>query len=112
MIRIVAQGPQGYSVVYFPLVLGKTISPHEFRDDTEVIALVEEKLAMKAHHADQTIGVETADELLARHLAVKVDTPLLTIRRDYYTTKGSLMFVGKTHFRPDRFTYEIELTRT
>jgi len=112
MIRLIAQGPQGYSVVYFPHALGKTISREEFREDTEVIALVEEKLAIKAHHADQTIGVETADELLSEHLAISPETPLLTIRRDYYTNKGSLMFVGITHFRPDRFKYEIELTRT
>jgi GntR family transcriptional regulator len=112
MIRLVAQGPQGYSVVYFPLTLGRIISRDEFKDDAEIIAIVEEKLAMKAHHADQTIGVETAAPILAKHLAVKPNTPLLTIRRDYYTTKGSLMFIGITHFRPDRFTYEIELTRT
>lgn len=112
MIRFVAQGPQGYGVVYFPLALGKTISPDEFKEDREIITLVEEKLATKAHHADQTIGVETAGPLLARHLAVKIDTPLMTIRRDYYTTKGSLMFVGITHLRPDRFKYEIELSRT
>ena len=112
MIRLIAQGPQGYSVVYFPHALGKTISPYEFKEDTEIIAFVEGKLATKAHHADQTIGVETADHLLARYLDVKPETPLLTIRRDYYTARGSLMFIGKTHFRPDRFKYEIELTRT
>jgi GntR family transcriptional regulator len=112
MIRFIAQGPQGYGIVHFPLALGRIISPDEFKENTEIIALVEEKLATKAHHADQTIGVETADDLLARHLDVKPDAPLLTIRRDYYTTKGSLMFIGITHFRPDRFKYEIELTRT
>ncbi len=112
MIRFIAQGPQGYSIVYFPLALGKTISRGEFTQDTEVIVLVEGKLATKAHHADQTIGVEIADELLSEHLAVEPRTPLLTIRRDYYTTKGSLMFIGTTHFRPDRFKYEIELSRT
>jgi GntR family transcriptional regulator len=112
MIRLIARGPQGYSVVYFPPILGKTISREDFKDNTEIITFVEEKLATKAHRADQTIGVETADELLAKHLTVKLKAPLLTIRRDYYTTKGSLMFIGKTHFRPDRFKYEIELTRT
>jgi GntR family transcriptional regulator len=112
MIRLIARGPQGYSIVYFPHALGKIISPDEFKEETEIITFVEGKLATKAHHADQTIGVETANQLLAKHLAVKLETPLLTIRRDYYTRKGSLMFIGITHFRPDRFKYEIELTRT
>jgi GntR family transcriptional regulator len=112
MIRLVAQGPQGYSIVYFPHNLGKTISPNEFKEDMEIIAFVEEKLSTKAHHADQAIEVENADRVLAEHLDVKVKAPLLTIRRNYYTAKGSLMFIGKTHFRPDRFKYEIELTRT
>jgi GntR family transcriptional regulator len=112
MIRLIAQGPQGYSIVYFPHALGKVISRNELKEDLEIIAFVEEKLTLKAHHADQTIEVESADQLLADHLDVKVKTPLLTIRRNYYTAKGSLMFIGTTHFRPDRFKYEIELTRT
>lgn len=112
MIRLIARGPQGYSVVFFPHALGKAISRNELKEDTEIITLVEQKLATRAHRADQTIGVETADKLVAKYLAVKLKTPLLTIRRNYYTTKGSLMFVGITHFRPDRFKYEIDLTRT
>jgi GntR family transcriptional regulator len=112
MIRLIPQGPQGYSVVYFPLALGKIISRDEINEDTEIITFVEDKLATKTNNADQTIGVETANHLLAKHLAVKFDTPLLTIRRDYYTRTGSLMFIGISHFRPDRFKYEIELTRT
>jgi GntR family transcriptional regulator len=111
-LRLIALGPQGYSRIYFPLGLGRKISRDEIREDTEIIDLVEKKLGVKAHRANQTIGVEVADEFLAQHLAVEPETPLLTIQRDYYTAKGSLMLMGKTHFRPDRFTYEIELTRT
>jgi GntR family transcriptional regulator len=112
ILRLIAQGPQGYSMVYFPHALGKMISPDEVNEDTEIIAFVEQKLATKAHYANQTIGVETADQFLAEHLDVKIKAPLLTILRNYHTAKGSLMFIGKTHFRPDRFKYEIELTRT
>jgi DNA-binding GntR family transcriptional regulator len=53
-----------------------------------------------------------ADKVLAENLSVKPETPLLIIQRDYYTRKGTPMFVAVTYFRPDVYKYEIELTRT
>jgi len=87
------------------------ISIDEIKESTEIISLVEDKMGIKAQGAHQTIDVGVADKLLAKHLSVKRETPLLVISRQYYTRKGSLMFLAKTYFRPDRFRYEIELTR-
>jgi GntR family transcriptional regulator len=112
MVREIPKGPQGYSLIYFPYDLGKAISVEEFQKDTEIISFVEDKLGARAHRANQAIDVGVAGRAVARHLSVEPKTPLLFIRRDYYTRKGSLMFVAITYFRPDRFKYEIELTRT
>jgi GntR family transcriptional regulator len=112
MVRLIPKGPQGYSLIYFPSNLGRTISIEEFRDDTEIISFVEEKLRARAHRANQAIDVGVAGQPVAKHLSIKPKTPLLVIQRDYYTRKGSLMFAAITYFRPDRFKYEIELTRT
>jgi GntR family transcriptional regulator len=111
-VRLIPEGPQAYSLIYFPPDLGRMISPDELTETTEIISFVEEKLRHKAHRAHQTIDVEVADRLLAKHLSITPKTPLLVIQRDYYTRKGSLMYVGKSYFRSDRFRYEIELTRT
>ena len=110
-VRRVPGGPQGYSHIYFPSYLGKIISRDEFAETTEIISFVEGKLKVKARGAHQTIDVGLADDLPAKHLSVKPGTPLLIIRRIYYTVKGSLMFIAKTYYRPDRFKYEVELTR-
>jgi GntR family transcriptional regulator len=111
-VRFTPEGPQAYSLMYFPPDLGRAVSLDELTETTEIISFVEEKLRHKAYRANQTIDVGVADRLLAKHLDIKPKTALLVIQRDYYTRKGSLMYVGKSYFRPDRFRYEIELTRT
>jgi len=112
VVRFIPKGPLGYSFIYLPLTLGKTISPEEFKETTEIITFVEERLKTRAHRAKQTFDVGVADRVLARSLSVKPKTPLLVIKRNYYTRKGSLMFVAISYFRPDLYKYEIDLTRT
>jgi len=112
LVRSIPKGPMGYSLIYFPSSLGKTIRLDELKETTEIITFVEESLKTQAHRANQTIDVGVADKLIAKYLSVRPETPTLIIQRAYYSREGALMFVAKTHFRPDRFKYEIELTRT
>ena len=112
LVRFVPKGPLGYSFIYLPFNLGKTISPAELKETTEIITFVEEKLKTKAQRAKQTIDVGVAEKILAKNLAIQPKTPLLIIERNYYTREGSVMFVAVTYFRPDLYKYEIELTRT
>ncbi|HUJ69707.1 MAG TPA: GntR family transcriptional regulator [Syntrophorhabdales bacterium] len=111
ILRFVANGPQGYSIIHFPPSLGRMISLDEIKEATEIISFVEDKLGTLAHGAHQTIDVGVADRLLAKYLSVRPGTPLLIIRREYFTRKGAIMFSAETYFRPDRFKYEIELAR-
>ena len=112
LVRFIPKGPFGYSIIYFPSGLGEMISPNELNEMTEIITFVEEKLKTKAYRAKQAIDVGVADKVLAENLSVQPKTPLLIIERNYYTRKGSVMFVSVTYFRPDLYRYEIELTRT
>ncbi len=111
VVRSISKGPVGYSLIYFPLSLGKMVTVEEFDETTELITFVEEKLKTKANRAKQAIDVGVADEALAQHLSVKPMTPLLIIERAYYTRKGFLMFAAISYFRTDLYKYEIELTR-
>jgi GntR family transcriptional regulator len=65
LVRLTSKGPFGYSFIYFPYSLGKTVSPDELNGTTEIITFVEEKLKTKAHRAKQAIDVGVADKLLA-----------------------------------------------
>jgi GntR family transcriptional regulator len=112
LVRFISKGPLGYSLIYFPSKPGRSFPFHELKETTEIITFVEETLKTKAYRADQSVDVGRADKDLERILGVKAETPTLIIRRVYYTREGTLMFVAKTYFRPDRFKYEIELTRT
>lgn len=111
IVRSTPNGPQAYSLIYFPLNLGRMISPDEIKETTEIILLAEDKLKLKAQGAHQTIDVGLADKNVARLLSVKPRTPLLIIHREYFTKKGSLLFLAKTYYRPDLFRYQVELTR-
>jgi GntR family transcriptional regulator len=111
-VRVIPEGPQAYSLIYFPADLGRTVSLTDFTETTELISFVEGRIRHKAHRATQTMDVAAAKPVMAQHLSVKRSTPLLVIQRNYYTKKGALMYVGKSYFRSDRFKYEIELTRT
>lgn len=112
LVRFIPIGPIGYSLIYLPFTLGKNISSEEFRETTEIITFVEEKLKEKAHHAKQTFDVGLADKVLSKNLHVGGKTPLLVVKRNYYTRKGSLMFVAVSYFRSDLYKYEINLVRT
>jgi DNA-binding GntR family transcriptional regulator len=112
ILRSFTKGPFGYSFLYFPPGLGKTISPKELSETTEIITFVEGKTKTKVNRANQTIDVGLADKRVAEKLSIKPKTPLLIIKRDYYSRDGSPMFVSTTHFRPDLYKYRIELTRT
>lgn len=110
-VRLVSSGPQAYSLIYFPARIGKLISKDEIKEATELISFVEDKIGTKAQGAHQTIDVGVANELLAKNLDVKRQTPLLVISREYFTRTGTLLFVAKSYYRTDRFKYEIELAR-
>jgi GntR family transcriptional regulator len=112
IVRFIPKGPFGYSFLYFPPGLGKTISPKELSETTEIITFVEGKTKTKVNRANQTIDVGLADKGAAENLSIKPKTPLLIIERDYYSRDGSPMFVSITHFRADLYKYRIELTRT
>ena len=112
LVRFIPKGPFGYSLIYLPFALGATISSEEFKETTEIITFVEEKLKEKAHHAKQAFDVGVADKVVSKNLHVGEKTPLLVVKRNYYTRKGSLMFVAVSYFRSDLYKYEIYLTRT
>jgi GntR family transcriptional regulator len=111
LVRMISEGPQGYSLIYFPPDLGRMISRDDITETTEIISLAENRLGIEVHGAHQTISVGLASGLLAKCLSIKPRTPLLIIFREYFTRKGLLMILSKSFYRPDHFEYEIELTR-
>ncbi len=112
IIRLIQEGPFGYSFIYLPPHLGKTISRDELSEATEFITFVEGKLRTRVHRATQTIDVAIADEVVARNLSIPPKSPVLVIQREYYSRNGSPLFMSVTYFRPDMYKYRIELTRS
>lgn len=112
LVRLIPKGPFGYSFIYLPFSLGKMISRNELKETIEIITFVEHKLKTRVHRANQTIDVGLADKTVAKNLSIEPKSPVLIIERNYYDRTGSPMFAAITYFRPDLYTYRIELTRT
>jgi GntR family transcriptional regulator len=112
LIRLIQDGPFGYSFIYLPPHLGQTISRDELSETGEFITFVEGKLRTRVHRATQTIDVAITDEVVARNLSIPPKSPVLVIQREYYSKDGSPLFMSSTFFRPDVYKYKIELTRT
>jgi GntR family transcriptional regulator len=112
LVRLIPKGPFGYSFIYLPFSLGKMISRNELKETTEIITFVEHKLKTRVHRANQTIDVGLVDKTVAKNLSIEPKSPVLIIERNYYDRTGSPMFAAITYFRPDHYTYRIELTRT
>jgi DNA-binding GntR family transcriptional regulator len=82
------------------------------KESTEIITFLEEKMNKKIHRANQTTDVGLANEVVAKNLSIKPQSPVLIIERQYYARNGSIMFAALTYFRLDLYKCRIELTRT
>jgi GntR family transcriptional regulator len=112
LVRRFRKGPFGYSFIYLPPHLGRTVSQNELTEATEIITFLEKKMGKRVHRASQTINVGLAEGVVATNLLMKPKSPVLIIEREYYARDGSIMFASLNYFRPDLYKYRIELTRT
>jgi DNA-binding GntR family transcriptional regulator len=59
--------------------------------------------------ARQFVSAKAASKDEARLLDVPVGSPILTLERTAYDQSGRVVEVGRTHYRPDRYTIEFTL---
>ncbi|MEW6669813.1 MAG: GntR family transcriptional regulator [Thermodesulfobacteriota bacterium] len=108
----IPKGPSRYSMMYFPARIGKMISAEVIEKARDIILLVEEKLQMRLHHAEQTMDVALAQRPVCQYLSVQEGTPVFLIQRRFIARDRSPAFVSFSYCRPDLYEFRIELTRT
>lgn len=99
--------PVIYSEIYFPVQAG--IRRADITPGLPVIRIVERKLNLHITLARQLIESQLAGPEAGRRLGLAPETPVLRIRRVYYTAGGRPVEVAILKHHPDRYQYEIEL---
>lgn len=79
-----------------------------FRKET-IIPVLLDIPSVEIARASQTIAIGTADMEVAKHLGVKVNTPVAEVRRVCAAPDGTVIYVGEVTYRGDYIRLEMDL---
>lgn len=109
-IRFLRRGEKAFFQAYVPEDVGKDI-PLEDERHPLLIERVEEKSLERIKKGRQITTVALADKRLARSMGVGEGSPLLVIKRIYFSKNGRPMEVAVTHFPGHLHQGVVELVR-
>lgn len=108
-VRSTRDGPLSHITTYVPAELARSFGRRELTKKPILVLL--EQAGVKVGRAHQTISARLADNVLAQHLDVAVGSALLAVRRLIYDEDERPVQWLHGFYRPDRYTYEMELSR-
>lgn len=108
-VRSTREGPLSHITTYVPAELARSFGRRELTKKPILVLL--EQAGVKVGRAHQTISARLADNVLAQHLDVAVGSALLAVRRLIYDEDERPVQWLHGFYRPDRYTYEMELSR-
>lgn len=108
-VRSTREGPLSHITAYVPGDIARRFGRRELAKKP-ILMLLEES-GVKVGRAHQTISARLADNVLAQHLEVSVGSALLAVRRLIYDEDERPVQWLHGLYRPDRYTYEMQLSR-
>jgi GntR family transcriptional regulator len=108
--RLTAAGPYAIARVYMPYDLGKLLSREEL-SSRPVVQLLEERCRMPATRTRQVASAVAADDELSKYLDTKPRSPLLLLKRTYFSADNLPIEYAENFYRPDRYNDVIDLFR-
>lgn len=108
-LRSTSDGPVSYIVAWLPATSSRGLTRSKL-ERKPILTLIEEA-GVEISSATQTVSARQADSLVARHLAVPVGTALLAVNRVVFDKKGRPVQWLQGLYRPDRYEYEMKLSR-
>jgi GntR family transcriptional regulator len=108
-VRSTEAGPLSYITTYVPGDVARKFGRREL--GKKPILMLLEEAGVKVGRAHQTISARLADAVMAEHLEVAIGTALLAVRRLIYDEDERPVQWLHGFYRPDRYTYELELSR-
>jgi GntR family transcriptional regulator len=101
--------------VYLPAAIGKAIEAIDLNAALKkkrlVHVVVEDTCGIFITDIRQTMGAELARKDTAKIIRVPPGSPLLTVEREYFTSEGTLVQVGRSSHRVDHYQYTTTLKR-
>lgn len=108
-VRSTKAGPLSHITTYVPAEVARKFGRRELA--RKPILMLLEESGVKVGRAHQTISARLADASLAEHLEIAIGTALLAVRRLIYDVNERPVQWLHGFYRPDRYTYELELSR-
>jgi GntR family transcriptional regulator len=109
-VRSTRGEPFSHLVSFVPESLGRSFTEADLAT-TPLLQLFERSGVIPAT-ATQTVGAALAGPEIAERLDVDVGTPLLTLSRTVFDTKGRGIEHLEAHYRPDLYEFQMNLIRT
>lgn len=108
LIGSLSAGPVIYLEIFFPVSVGGFLRREDIIPGKPIVRIVEQKQNLRVVRAHQLIEADLAGEVAARHLGVAPETPVLRIRRVYFTAGDRPIELAVLRHHPERYNYEIE----
>jgi GntR family transcriptional regulator len=109
-VRMIGDAPFSYLTTHVPEHVGQTYSEAELASQP-LLALLE-RSGFVVGRARQEIGATLAGPEVARLLQLEIGAPLLSLTRLVEDESGRAVEHLHALYRPDRFTFEMQLQRT
>jgi len=110
-VRYGSARPFAFDKTWIPAFYGQLIVDSDL-SKRSIFDLLEKEYDIAIEKGCQRFDAAIADEELASHLDVPINTPLLVIKRLIYTTAGKVVYYQQRYLRTDRFSYEMILERS
>jgi GntR family transcriptional regulator len=105
-------GPIGLSAVWLhPVVVARGHPTTADLDGGSLYAWIDRHSGWRIAAGSQFIEAEAAGEELARHLEIATGDPVIVARRTSRASSGQPLEYVATHYRADRYRFQVELVR-
>ena len=109
-VRYLNREPISVDISYFPRELGERLAKEDLAT-RDVFLILENDYGLPLGEAELRIDATTADEALARLLAVEAGSPVLRIERLTRTASGEPIDFEYLYYRGDAFQYRLRVGR-
>lgn len=109
-LRLHQDEPFSYIVNLLPEEIGRRIPRADWQKGA-ILKVLEEKLKIPIHDADQTVRASLADANLARLLGTRIGAPLLSVDRVVRARDGKPVESVHTFYRSDIYSFNVHLLR-
>ncbi|SMO55071.1 GntR family transcriptional regulator [Fodinibius sediminis] len=109
-IRLGDNQPIAYDITWMPIFYGQLIEGFDLEQYT-IFHILEKEFEIPIERGCYRVEATLADEVIAGHLEVEPDTPLLLINRISYTIGDKPVYFQQRYYRNDKIVFELMADR-